>query len=116
MIKGKVIKGEGIARDFNYPTANIGVDWESFSWETGVYAGMVKLLGEEYGAAVVIKKNPDKVETHLIGYSGEDFYGEEIEVSDIRKVSEIRALAGQSLRDKIEADMEKVKKALFINE
>jgi len=112
MIKGKVIKGEGVARNFNYPTANLDVDWRALGVPTGVYAGRIKLAGREYGAAVVIKNSPDKFEAHLIGYAGGDFYGAEVEVSLLDKISEIEAVSGARLRKKIASDMEKIRKVL----
>ena len=101
-----------MARGFKYPTANLEIDWTSLGWETGVYAGRARLAGVAYGAAVVIQKNLPKLEVHLLGYTGEDFYGKEVEVECICKVSEMEPLAGPELLDKIEEDMIKIKKFL----
>lgn len=105
---GTVVKGDGIGRSLNYPTANIDIG-ESRDLDTGVYAGRAVLNGKKYNAAIIVKKDLNKIEAHLINYNGEDFYGNDIEVIILSKVSDIEKLEGRILRDKIEQDMIKVK-------
>lgn len=116
MIKGTVINGEGIGRKLGWPTANLDVSVESTHLQPGVYAAKAYMHGTEYGAALVISKSPEyaKVEVHLIEYSGDDFYGEELSVEAVQKVSEIEIKESEeSLQKKIGGDMQLIKDVLY---
>lgn len=112
-LSGTVTKGEGITRNLNYPTANIDIG-DSRDLDTGVYAGRAVLNNKKYNAAIIVKKDLNKIEAHLINYNDEDFYGNDIEVIILSKVSNIEKLEGRILRDKIEQDMIKVKNFLNV--
>jgi len=112
MFSGVVVHGDGVGKDFGYPTANIEI--EKINLADGVYAAFVWLNKKKYQAILVIMSRVDKVEVHLFNYKGEDFYGEEIEVEQLEKVSEIVSLDSfDELKKKILADVQKVK--LFIS-
>lgn len=114
MLKGKVIKGDGIGRKrLDSPTANLDIRTEEVGLKEGVYAAWVILNKKKYVAALVILPKINKVEVRLIDYQGEDFYGEDLEVEVVEKISEILDLAlGERLKKKIGDDIEKVKKIL----
>lgn len=113
-IIGKVVKGDGFARQLNYPTANIDIKLFDFGLQPGVYAGKAKLRDIDFDAAIVIKKNPDKVEAHLFCYAGGDFYGEDVEILNLVRIGDVEKLEGQSLHDKVEGDVKKIKNKLGI--
>ena len=73
-ISGVVVKGVGYGRKLGFPTVNLDIR-EKLPQE-GVYAGTAVLEGKEYRAGIVIGPG-EKVEAHLIGYSG-DAYGKEV--------------------------------------
>ncbi len=56
-ITGTVVKGDGRGRTLGYPTANISVP-EGLSAENGVYAAVVELGGERYGAMANLGVKP----------------------------------------------------------
>ncbi len=74
-LSGKVIKGDGYGRKIGFPTVNLETKTKKFP-EEGVYAGSAILDGKEYRAGIIIGPS-EKVEGHLIGYSG-DAYGKEV--------------------------------------
>jgi FAD synthase len=112
MIKGKIVKGEGEAKKTGYPTANISVDFEKEGLDSGVYAGKALLDDKEYKAAFIVKRNPNKAEIYLIDYNGGHIYDNNIEIIFAKKVSDIERLEGQSLQEKIESDVKKIKSIL----
>mgnify|MGYP001594124737 CR=1 FL=1 len=75
VITGRVEKGAGYGRKIGYPTVNIHPQIEVKPL-SGVYAGLAELEGKIFRAGIVIGPG-NKVEAHLIGYSG-DAYGLEI--------------------------------------
>ncbi len=77
-ISGKVVKGDGYGRKIGYPTVNLETDTEALPPE-GVYAGIAILEGREYRAGIILGPK-DKIEAHLIGYSG-DAYGKEVNLT-----------------------------------
>ena len=111
-IVGKVIEGERVARKMNYPTANL--DISLYNFDTGVYACNVLLDNAEYNGAMVIKDNPKKGEVYLMGYDGDEFYGKEIEVYNMKKVSDIETKEGEELKNKVEKDIILIKNFLNI--
>jgi riboflavin kinase/FMN adenylyltransferase len=83
-IKGKVIKGNHIATEIGFPTANIKL--EEISIDPGIYAGKVFVGGEVYKSALYISNSAlDILEAHLIDFGG-DLYGQEIDVEIYDKV------------------------------
>lgn len=72
LISGKVIHGDDYGRKLGFPTVNLHIE-DIELLPPGVYSGTGTLEGVEYRAGIVIGPK-DKVEAHLIGYSG-DAYG-----------------------------------------
>ncbi len=78
-------------RELGMPTANMGVPATRLVPSDGVYGGVATLHGERWPAATSVGTNPQftadqsnpprTVEVHLIGYEGEDFYGEHLHVT-----------------------------------
>jgi riboflavin kinase/FMN adenylyltransferase len=112
MIRGRVVKGLREARTLGYPTANLSISPAKTKLKTGVYASWATYNGAVYQAALVIRHDPDKVEVHLIGYSGPDFYGKKIEIDPVEKVSEMENMELDALIVKIRRDIDMVKKVL----
>ena len=84
-ISGKVIRGDGYGRKIGFPTVNLEYKAKDLP-KSGVYAG-VAIIEEEprtrtssvrgrYRAGIVVGPE-NKLEAHLIGYSG-DAYGKEV--------------------------------------
>jgi FAD synthase len=113
ILKAKVKKGDGIGKTLDSPTANLNISVVDTGLAEGVYAVWAMLNNKKYPGALVILPKVDKVEVRLIGYGGDDFYGEEISVEVAEKVSEIIDVEmGEDLKRKIEEDMERVRKIL----
>src|ERR1019366_2597548 len=71
-ILGLVIRGDGYGRKLGFPTVNLETQTKDLP-EGGVYSGNAILKNQTYRAGIVIGPG-DKVEAHLLGYSG-DAYG-----------------------------------------
>lgn len=67
-----MVRGDGYGRKIGFPTTNLEVKNQIIP-NAGVYAGDAILEEKKYRAGIVIGPG-DKVEAHLIGYSG-DAYG-----------------------------------------
>ncbi|MBT3419195.1 MAG: hypothetical protein HN726_02380 [Candidatus Magasanikbacteria bacterium] len=106
MFGGIVIHGEKKGRQFGYPTANLDISVDKTRLKDGVYAVHVLLEKISYPAALVIQSEPKRVEVHLIGYDGDNFYGTYLEVDPIQKVSEIESFDRVTdLQKKIASDV-----------
>ena len=101
-------------KKLGYPTANLDVSIDKVRLKDGVYAVHVLLQKISYPAALVIQSEPRRVEVHLIGYDGDDFYGTYIEVDPIQKVSEIGSFdTFDDLQKKIASDVSLVRDFLL---
>lgn len=110
MVSGIVEKGRGEAGPvFGLPTANITVGgW----FRPGIYSGKVTVGDKTYGAAICYGAMKDKLEAHLLDFSG-DLYGQTITVEILDKVSDIDPMISvEQMRDKIQKDLKKVKLCL----
>src|SRR3989344_9634294 len=74
-ITGKVIRGDNYGKKIGFPTVNLETAVKEFPPE-GIYSGVATLENLEYHAGIVIGPR-DKVEAHLIGYSG-NAYGKQV--------------------------------------
>ncbi len=91
-IRGEVIKGDQRGRKIGFPTANMRLG-ETLHPGFGVYAGKVKIKGEEkdYLAAINIGIRPmfeskiPLLEAHLLDFHG-DLYGQELRVCPLIKL------------------------------
>ena len=121
-ITGTVVKGDGRGRTLGYPTANISVP-EGLSAENGVYAAVVELGGERYGAMANLGVKPTfsggagarVLELYLFGFGG-DIYGCDL-VADLVEFirPEQRFATPEALRAQIEKDKVEIEKILKSN-
>ncbi|MFA5946422.1 MAG: riboflavin kinase [Patescibacteria group bacterium] len=110
MVSGIVEKGKGEAGPiYGLPTANITIGgW----FRPGIYSGKVTVSNKTYGAAICYGASKDKLEAHLLDFSG-DLYGQTITVEILDKVSDIDPMISvEQMRDKIQKDLKKVKLCL----
>ena len=114
---GIVIKGDGIGKTINYPTANVSLSsQEKIIPKKGVYAVRCELKNKKYCNGVMnignrptigINQN-ESIEIHLFDFN-ENIYGETLNVDVIRKIREekkfknIEALKTQITKDCIKA-------------
>ena len=114
---GIVIKGDGIGKTINYPTANVSLSsQEKIIPKKGVYAVKCELKNKKYCNGVMnignrptigINQN-ESIEIHLFDFN-ENIYGETLNVDVIRKIREekkfknIEALKIQITKDCIKA-------------
>ena len=111
MIKGRVVRGDGVGKAQGYATANLRLNAESKGLRSGVYAADAMLLGKRYDAALIVAAK--KIEVYLLRYKGEDFYGKVLIVDPIQKVSEvIKTNSIAELQAKIAEDLHLVKEVL----
>ncbi len=110
MIVGKVIHGEGIGKKLGFATANLDLDVSDLEIAEGVYAAKANHGGNVYNAALIILAKSNKVEVFLFDYTGQDIYGEKLQVEYLEKVSEIEIFEKkEDLVEKIKKDINLVK-------
>ena len=106
MIAGPVVRGDGIGKTYGCPTANLALRRTQVPFHSGVYAAHATLNREVYKAALVIQEKPWKIEVHLLDYEGSDFYGQQLSVDPVQKISEIEKYdSEEELKVKIKADL-----------
>lgn len=115
-VEGRVIRGDGRGKGLGVPTANIYSPGQIFP-KRGVYVSNVDLGGEVVRSVTNIGVRPTfggdrvQVESHLIGYSGADFYGRRIEVSFLGRLRDERKFSGiEELKAQIESDIASARK------
>ncbi len=109
---GTVVPGEGRGRPLGFPTANLRPSGLEVLPPRGVYAATAELRGKTWPAVLNLGTCPTfqgketLLEVHLIGYEGDDFYGESLEVFFHGRLREERTFpdAG-ALRARIEQDL-----------
>ena len=117
-LSGLVEPGLQRGRQLGFPTANLALDEHRLIPGTGTYGGFATLNGREYPALCNIGLSPTfgdqaqkRVEVHLLGYQGPDFYGETLHMAlthklrDERKFSSVEELIAQIRQD--QADFER---------
>lgn len=113
MMSGPVVNGDKIGRTFGCPTANISLRQSQVPFNPGVYAAHATLDRKVYKAALVIQEKPFKVEVHLFDYVGPEFYGQQLSVEPVQKVSEIEAYDSlEELKEKIHHDLALIRDCL----
>lgn len=111
-LTGIVEKGLQRGRQLGFPTANITLDAHRLVPAIGTYGGSATLAGEIYPAVCNIGLCPTfgdqsakRVEVHLLGYDGPEFYGETFtfqfrqKLRDERKFPSVEELVAQIRRD-----------------
>ena len=110
-IKGKIIKGRGVGKKIDAPTANIKLNKSYQMPPSGVFASLIIVKNKKYKAAVFIGprltfnlKKPT-IEAAIIGFSG-DLYGEEVELKIGEKIREVEKFESvEELKRRILRDM-----------
>lgn len=116
-ITGQVVEGNKLGRQIGFPTANLIIESNlKLTPGFGVYVIKANLNGVEYNGMLNIGNKPTvnengdlSLEAHLFDYSGENFYGEMLEIElinrirDEKKFNSIDDLKLQLEKDKIEA-------------
>lgn len=107
---GPVVRGQGVGRQMEYPTANLEPG-EQVVPADGVYAGRGVVDGTAYPAAISIGTRPTlgelprAIEAYLIGVGG-DLYGREMELAFVRRLREQKTCASiEDLKRQIAADI-----------
>ena len=110
-LTGKVVKGDGLGKKINYPTANVFIE-ETYKIipKDGVYLVETIIKDELFngmmniGHRPTIGKNVKSIEVHLFNFN-EDIYGQVISIKmiskirDEKKFSSIQALKEQLVKD-----------------
>jgi len=118
LIKGKVVRGEGVGRRLGFPTANLKTSPLKFLPPDGVYAVRVQLEKTAYPGVMNIGKRPTvdgkkrAVEVHILDFSG-NLYQRVIDIHVIdflRREKMFESL--DLLRRQIQTDIEQTRKIL----
>lgn len=118
-VLGTVVPGDQRGRELGFPTANLDLHHE-LQPPKGVYAGLVRLVGEEepgmLPAVVNLGTRPtfadagESVEVHLLDWEG-DLYGKELEVFFLaRQRAEMSFPDAEALRVQIETDVQEARR------
>jgi riboflavin kinase / FMN adenylyltransferase len=114
-IIGKVVTGKSYGRELGYPTINLDSKQyisDKLDLKEGIYAGLVKLNGQQYLAGVVIsldEQNIPLIEAHLLGFEG-NLYNKEVTLVVEKFISNFQTFKNEKdLVSKIKADIEQIK-------
>ncbi|MEH6682372.1 MAG: bifunctional riboflavin kinase/FAD synthetase [Sediminicola sp.] len=111
MLTGNVVKGRGLGRQLNFPTANIHIP-ETYKLvpKTGVYVVRSLLKGKHVNGMMNIGFNPtvagtdQSLEVHFFDFDG-DLYGYEIQVDLISRIrDEHKFNSLEALKEQLEKD------------
>ena len=115
-INGKVVRGNGIGRKINFPTANIEIDEpKKLLPKSGVYAVEVILNRKIYlgmlniGYNPTIKNEKKSIEVNIFKFS-EDIYNNKISINFIRRIRDEKKFKNlNELKKQLIIDKKKVK-------
>ena len=115
-INGKIVKGNGIGRKINFPTANIEIDEpKKLLPKSGVYAVEVILNRKIYlgmlniGYNPTIKNEKKSIEVNIFEFS-EDIYNNKISINFIRRIRNEKKFKNlNELKKQLIKDKKKVK-------
>ncbi len=114
-IQATVVRGQGIGRTLNFPTANLMVANELLPL-SGVYATLTKIGLRKYHSVTNIGWRPTfhgnrlTIETHILKLK-KNLYGKKLELSFIERIREERKFENtQALISQIHKDVETAKK------
>ena len=110
-LRGTVVHGQGLGRQFGVPTANLALEDGQALPPRGVYASMARIDGQAYAGVTNVGARPtvsssgeETIETFFIGYDG-DLYGRTLELTLCGFLREIRRFDGlEALREQIAED------------
>ncbi len=117
-LSGNVIKGKGIGRMMNFPTANLQVDSKKLIPKKGVYAVKINYLNNMYFGMLNIGINPTiekenkktKIEVHIFDFF-ENIYGKKIKILMIQIIREEKKFNSiQELKKQICIDKKNIQK------
>jgi riboflavin kinase/FMN adenylyltransferase len=125
-LEGLVVKGDRRGRAMGFPTANVAPARSLLAPGQGVYAGWVAAGPEGVWPAVINSgsrptfgagtASSNRLEAHLIGYSGE-LYGKPIEVLFVGRIrSEQRFASSEALREQIARDVVTARRLLRLDD
>ncbi len=118
IVKGEVIHGFGRgSKLLGFPTANLNILESNTSFFSslaeGIYYGYSILHNIKYKSVMSIGLNPTfnttkkTFEIYLIGYQGDDFYGEELEVTIVDFIREsVKCKDIEELKEWIRRDVQ----------
>ncbi len=119
IVKGKVIRGEGIGKKDGYPTANL--DHRYFNLHpipSGVYAAWAKVGTKNHPSLVIIgvpfarRKNDFKIEVYLLNFKG-DLRNTHLQAEIVKRLRPIRIYNDKTmLLKQIKEDIKQVKRIL----
>lgn len=117
-VTGRVVHGDARGRTIGFPTANLSTA-ERLLPLCGVYAARVTVEGNVHSAVVNIGTRPtfrgsgQRVEAHLLNYSGGDLYGQRMHIAFIARLrDEQRFTSVEELVVQIQRDCEGALKLL----
>jgi riboflavin kinase/FMN adenylyltransferase len=92
-VRGTVVHGRRQGREFGFPTANVELSYPYEVPAEGVYAGIVRVGGLAWPAAVNVgvprtfagEEGCASIEAHLLGFAG-DVYGREVSVAFVERL------------------------------
>ncbi|WP_185872180.1 bifunctional riboflavin kinase/FAD synthetase [Blattabacterium cuenoti] len=117
-LSGNVIKGKGIGKTINFPTANLQVDLKKLIPKNGVYAVKINYLNNIYQGMLNIGINPTinqytkkiYIEVHIFNFF-QNIYGKKIDILIIHMIREEKKFNTlQELRKQIKEDQINIKK------
>ena len=111
IITGKVVKGNGLGKTINYPTANLSVNEEyKLIPKKGVYIVRCMFYDKEIFGMMNIGKKPTvsgktkTIEVHFFDFS-QDIYGETIQIEILKRIrNEKKFNSVEELRKQLEKD------------
>lgn len=112
IIKGKVLEGKHLGRQFGFPTVNVFYDGN----ESGVFAGRVLVDGDWHPAAINIGGRPTVdsekklCEAFILNWNKDIELGSEIEIELKQKIRDTKKFPNfEELKSQIAKDVEFVK-------
>lgn len=113
IIKGRVIKGDGLGRQIGYPTANLTHNY--FRWHSvpnGIYAGWARVRQHTLKAIAIIGVD-HKIEIYLLDWRG-SLYGEYLIMQITHYLRPVKRYRGAvALRQQIARDIKKARQVLL---
>ncbi|GAB4133479.1 MAG: bifunctional riboflavin kinase/FAD synthetase [Thermogutta sp.] len=108
--RGTVVHGAGRGAALGYPTANLQ-DLKTVIPAPGIYAGLARIDGRSYAAAISLGGNPTfgeeqvKFEVYVCDFSG-NLYGRELEVLFLQRLRDVVRFDGvEALLDRMALDV-----------
>ncbi len=118
-LRGEVVAGDRRGRTLGFPTANVLPDPRALVPGRGVYAGHVRLPGDEFygactnvGVAPTFDRRDHRVEAYLLGYEG-DLYGKVLDVAFVERLRPEKRFSGlDELKAQIARDVAEARKVV----